>query len=95
MEESYTLVLMAGVTTSFFKKTLTTTASTSYNVNIHEGEARAKVFNCRANGSYRVKKKHNLNANIVMQNRSCFNCSSDSWIMTDNVTTTIRYSYCF
>jgi hypothetical protein len=87
--ESYTLGPMAGITGSFFQKVLTCGFSTSYNVNIHSGDVQAKVLNCRASAAYRFLKKHNLNANVVWQNRNL------PVKTTDAVTTTVAYSYSF
>ncbi len=87
--ESYTVGPMAGVTAAFFKKTLSCGLSASYNVNIYEENVQAKVLNCRANAAYRFWKRHNLNANVVWQNRN----------LTDKktyaVTATVAYAYSF
>lgn len=63
--ESYTVGPMVGVTANLLKKTLMTGFSTSYNMNINEGKTQAKVLNLRLNASYRVMKKHSLNASFV------------------------------
>ncbi|MFV0587990.1 hypothetical protein [Bacteroides reticulotermitis] len=88
--ESYTVGPMLGVTASFFKKTLTTGISSSYNMNIDNSTIRARVFNCRANTAYRFKKKHNLNASVVWQNRNITDKRK-----TDAITTTVAYAYSF
>jgi hypothetical protein len=88
--ESYTVGPMLGITAAFFKKTLTTGFSTAYNMSIDSGEVRARVLNCRANASYRFKKRHSFNANTVWQNRDIKNKKA-----TDAITTTISYSYSF
>ena len=89
MINSYTVGPMAGITTAFFKKTLSCGFSLAYNININEGNIQAKTLNCRANAAYRFFKKHNLNANVVWQNR---NLPAKS---TNAVTTTVAYSYSF
>jgi hypothetical protein len=88
--ESYTIGPMIGVTASFFKKKLTAGASTAYNMNINEGNVQAKVLNCRANASYRIKKRHSFNASIVWQNRDIKDKKK-----TDAVTATVAYAYSF
>ena len=88
--ESYTIGPMVGVTAGLLKKTLTTGFSTSYNVNLNEGEVQAKVLNLRLNASYRVLKRHSLNASLVWQNRDITNRKK-----TDIITTTVAYSYSF
>lgn len=88
--ESYTVGPMIGMTANLFKRTLMTGFSTSYNMNINDGRTQAKVLNLRANASYRVKKKHSLNASFVWQNRNIINKGT-----TDVTTTTVSYSYNF
>jgi hypothetical protein len=88
--ESYTAGPMAGVTAGFFKKTLTTGFSASYNADIVSSDIRAKILNCRANASCRIKKKHSFNASVVWQNRDIKEKKK-----TDAVTTTVSYSYSF
>lgn len=88
--ESYTLGPMLGLTSYLFKKTLMTGFSTSYNVNLTEGNTQAKVLNLRVNASYRLKKKHQLNAAFVWQNRDIINRKT-----RDLTTTTVSYSYSF
>lgn len=88
--ESYTVGPMLGATASFFKKTLTTGLSSSYNVNIDGSTIRARVFNCRVSAAYRIKKKHNLNAGMIWQNRNITDKKK-----TDAITTTVAYSYSF
>jgi hypothetical protein len=88
--ESYTIGPMLGATASFFKKTLTTGLSSSYNVSLDGGTVRARVFNCRANAAYRIRKKHNLTAGVVWQNRDITDKKK-----TDAITTTLAYSYSF
>jgi len=90
MVESYTFGPMLGVTKSFFDKTLMTGISSAYNVNMASGNTNAKVLNLRCNASYRLKKKHNFNANVVWQNRSLI-----SKPVTNALTTTVAYSYSF
>ncbi|MDR1156461.1 MAG: hypothetical protein LBL04_17290 [Bacteroidales bacterium] len=89
MVESFTAGPVAGITGSFFKKTLSCGFSTSYNVNIHDGNVQAKVLNCRINSIYRFLKRHNLNAGVVWQNR---NLPARS---TNMLTTTVAYAYSF
>ena len=89
MITSYMVGPMAGITTSFFDKTLSCGFSTSYNVNIVEGNEQGRVLNCRANASYRFWKSHNLNANFVWQNRNL------PTKITYAITTTVTYSYSF
>lgn len=88
--ESYTIGPMLGVSAAFWKKTLTTGFSTSYNVNLDSGDVRARVFNCRASAAYRLKKRHSFNANIVWQNRNITEKTK-----TDAITTTVSYSFNF
>lgn len=89
MFTSYMVGPMAGITTSFFDKTLSCGFSTAYNVNIMEGSEQGRVLNCRANASYRFFKKHNVNANIVWQNRNL------PLKTTYAITATVAYSYSF
>ena len=88
--ESYMLGPMLGVSANLLKKTLMTGFSTSYNVNINEGNTQAKVLNLRFNASYRILKKHQLNASFVWQNREIVNRKT-----TDLTTTTFSYAYSF
>ncbi|MDR0836433.1 MAG: hypothetical protein LBN11_07650 [Tannerella sp.] len=88
--ESYTLGPMLGATASFFKKTLTTGLSGAYNMNLDSGDIRARILSCRANASYRIKKKHHFNAHVVWQNRDIKEKRK-----TDAITTTVSYSYSF
>jgi hypothetical protein len=88
--ESYTLGPMIGITGSLLKKAITTGLSSSYNININSGEVQARVLNFRWNASYRIKKKHSLNANVVWQNRGIINKKK-----TDAITSTLAYSYSF
>ncbi|MDR0864224.1 MAG: hypothetical protein LBO74_04735 [Candidatus Symbiothrix sp.] len=88
--ESITIGPMVGATAQFLKKTLMTGFSTSYNINRSQDDIRAKVLNMRVNASYRIKKKHNMNASLVWQNRDIINRDK-----TDAVTTTLTYSYSF
>ena len=88
--ETYTLGPMVGVNANLLKKTLMTGFSTSYNVNLNGGETQAKVLNLRLSASYRILKKHNLNASFVWQNRGIVNKNK-----TDVTTTTVSYSYSF
>ena len=89
MINSYTVGPMAGITAAFFKKTLSCGFSTAYNVNFTESDVQAKVVNLRANAAYRFWKRHNLNANVVWQQRDL------PAKKTDAVTTTVAYSYSF
>jgi len=86
---SYIVGPMAGITASFFDRALSGGFSTAYNVNIIDGKVQAKVWNCRANITYRFRKRHNLNANILWQNRNLPTRT------THNITTTVSYSYSF
>ncbi|NDW11006.1 hypothetical protein [Dysgonomonas sp. 520] len=88
--ESYTLGPMIGVSANLLKKTLMTGFSTSYNMNINDGDIQAKVLNLRLNASYRILKKHNLNASFVWQNRNITNKKK-----TDLTTTSLSYAYSF
>lgn len=89
LSTSYMFGPMAGISAAFFNKTLSCGFSTAYNVNIVSGNTQAKVLNCRANAAYRFWKKHNLNANVVWQQR---NISEKT---TDALTATVAYSYSF
>ncbi|NDV78145.1 hypothetical protein [Dysgonomonas sp. 511] len=88
--ESYTLGPMLGVSANLLKKTLMTGFSTSYNVNLNDEEVQAKVLNLRVNASYRILKKHSLNASFVWQNRDITSRGK-----TDLTTTTVSYAYSF
>jgi hypothetical protein len=88
--ESYTLGPTLGVTAGLLKKMLRVGFSSSYNVNVMEGETQAKVLNVRCNASYRFFKKHNLNASFIWQNRRIINRK-----VSDLTTTTVSYSYSF
>ncbi|MDR0891523.1 MAG: hypothetical protein LBN24_02815 [Mediterranea sp.] len=88
--ESYTIGPMVGLTAAFLKKQLTTDFSTAYNVNVNAGSVAARVLNLRLNAAYRIKKRHNFNANVVWQNRDIKTRGK-----TDAVTTTVAYSYSF
>ncbi|MBP1616682.1 MAG: hypothetical protein H6Q14_509 [Bacteroidetes bacterium] len=88
--ESYTYGPMLGITANLLKKTLTTGFSTSYNVNMNGAVTQAKVLNLRTNAGYALKKKHNLRANFVWQNKDISGKAKK-----DITTTTISYSYSF
>jgi hypothetical protein len=89
--ESHTFGPMLGITAGFFNKKLTTGFSTSYNVNINNGQTQMKVFNLRCNAAMVLLKKHNISANVVWQNKNVLTSSKK----TNAVTTTFAYSFSF
>ncbi|MBC6111327.1 hypothetical protein ACFOG5_08880 [Pedobacter fastidiosus] len=73
-----------------FKKTLTTSLSTSYNLSNSMGIRQSSVLNVRANASYVVMKKHNLNFSLMNQNRNIMSKGKNN-----DLTTTLGYGYSF
>ena len=49
----------------FFDKKLNTSAAISYNTSSNNGMKQNDVFNCRINGSYIYKEKHNFSFNAI------------------------------
>jgi len=78
------------VNAKLLKKTLTTSFSTSYNLSNSLGVRQSSVLNIRANASYVVMKKHNLNFSIINQNRNLMTKGK-----TSDLTTTLGYGYSF
>lgn len=78
---------------SFLDKKLRTTFSSSYNTTYTNSKQAAKFLNGRINGTYSVKKKHNLNVGIVVVNRST-ESGVTSKAFTE-FTGTLGYSYAF
>ncbi|QPH39452.1 TonB-dependent receptor [Pedobacter endophyticus] len=78
------------VNAKFLKKTLVTGFSTSYNLSNSLGVRQSSVLNIRANASYVVLKKHNLNFSLMNQNRNLVSKGK-----TNDMTATLGYGYSF
>lgn len=78
------------VNAKLLKKTLTTSFSTSYNLSNSLGVRQSSVLNVRANASYVLMKKHNLNFSLMNQNRNM-----QAKGKTSDLTTTLGYGYSF
>jgi hypothetical protein len=78
---------------SFLEKKLRATLSTSLNNAYTNSELVNRVINVRLNGSYVVRKKHNLNLSIAMLNRQ--NETSMTANSFTEYTATLGYSYNF
>lgn len=78
------------VNAKLFQKTLNTSLSTSYNLSNSMGVRQSSVLNIRANASYVMLKKHNLNFSLMSQNRNVRVKGK-----TNDLTTTLGYGYSF
>ena len=78
------------VNKQFFDKKVRTTASTSYNQNLNDGEKQSEVLNIRLNGGYVYAKKHNFNLSLLSQFRNSIASNQAS-----DFTATLSYSYSF
>ncbi len=78
------------INAKLLKKTLTTSFSTSYNRSSSLGLRQSSVLNVRANASYVLMKKHNLNFSLMSQHRDV-----SSKGKTNELTTTLGYGYSF
>lgn len=76
--------------TKLLKKTLNTGFSTSYNLSNSMGVRQSSVFNIRANASYVVMKKQNLNFSLMSQTKNI-----QAKGKTTELTTTLGYGYSF
>lgn len=81
------------VSKTYFEKKLRTTFSSSMNDSYSNSIRLNRVMNYRLNGSYSMKKKHNLNLSMITVNRNT-NTESAATDFTE-LTTTFGYSYNF
>lgn len=88
-----TLGPTVAVNQSFLDKTLRATLSSSFNSSFANGENTASILNVRANSSYSIKKKHNVNLGLVMVSRQSRRESAASDFT--EFTATLGYSYNF
>jgi hypothetical protein len=81
------------VTKQFFEKKFRTTASVSHNESYANGTHVGRILNGRLSGNVSLKKKHNLNLNTVVVNRTSLQeGAAKSFI---EFTTTLGYGYSF
>lgn len=78
------------VQAKLFHKSLISGFSTSYNLSSAQGVKQSSVLNIRANTSYVLMKKHNLNFSLMKQNRNLIAKSK-----TNDLTATLGYGYSF
>ncbi len=81
------------VTRAFFDKKLKTTLSSSWNSTSSNGKQLSSIINARVNGSYTLRKKHNLNLSLVVVNRDT-KTEGGAKAFTE-YTGTLGYSYSF
>ncbi|MDR1130741.1 MAG: hypothetical protein LBK96_07170 [Prevotellaceae bacterium] len=79
-----------GVSGKFFKKTLTSGISASYNISDSEGQQQNSFFNFRWNTAYLILKKHNIGLMLINQHRNLKNRPS-----SNDFTATLNYIYNF
>jgi hypothetical protein len=91
--DSKTLGPTLALSQSFFDKKLRTTLSSSYNSTYTNSERISTVVNGRVSSSISLQKKHNLNLNLVVVNRSN-NKEGTAQAFTE-FTATLGYSYSF
>ena len=91
--ETQTLGPTLAISKSLFDRQLRTTLSTSWNESFTNGSQVSRVVNVRANGSYSIKKKHNLNLSMVVVNRES-DSEGGAQAFTE-FTGTLGYSYNF
>lgn len=77
----------------FFKRTLTTGMTLSYNRSMEESTPMADVFNCRWNGNFRFLKRHGLQADVLFQKRNLMAANARKEV--HSLTTTFGYFYSF
>ncbi len=70
------------VSKMFLDKTLRSTLSASYNTTSTNSERTGEIYNVRLGGSYIIKKKHNLNLNLLYQYRNSANRNYTTYTVT-------------
>lgn len=91
--KSFTIGPTLSVGKSFFEKTLKSTFSASYNQSFINGNSQSRILSFRLNGTYSVKKKHNVGLSVIVLNRNL-----QQYGNTGNFTEftgTLNYSYNF
>ena len=76
----------------FFKKSLTTGLTLSFNQTQEAGRKLATIYNARWHANYRFLKRHGLNASLAYQHRSL---SEATLTNSSSLTSQISYSYSF
>jgi hypothetical protein len=90
-KNGFTFGPVLALTAGFFKNTLTTGLSTSYNANLVSSlGVQAQVTSVRVNAAYKLKKKHNFNGSAIWQNRQLKAKST-----SNSLTAQITYSFNF
>jgi hypothetical protein len=79
-----------GMTGKFFKKTLTSGVSVSYNISANDDNLQNSFFNIRWNTAYLILKKHNISFALINQHRNIKNRPS-----SNDFTATVNYTYNF
>ena len=77
----------------FFKRTLTTGVTLSYNRSQEESTPTADVINCRWNANFRFLKRHGLQADVLFQQRNLMMANIGKEV--HSLTTTFSYFYSF
>lgn len=90
--QTRTLGPTASVSKSFLDRKLRTTLSSSYNNTYTNSQMVNAIITGRINGTYSVKKKHNLNLSVVVVNR---NSKTGTATSITEFTGTLGYSYAF
>ncbi|WP_423147393.1 hypothetical protein [Rubrolithibacter danxiaensis] len=85
----------AGVNKSFLDKRLRSSFSTSWNSSYANGTKISSILNFRLNMSYAVKKKHNINLNMVALNSNSSRLPGSVSRAFNEFTTTLGYNYSF
>lgn len=83
----------ASVSIGFFKRTLTTGMTLSYNRSQEESTPTADVFNCRWNANFTFFKRHGLQADLLFQQRNLMAANVSKEV--HSLTTTFSYFYSF
>lgn len=91
--KSRTLGPTLSISQSYLEKLLRVTLSSSYNSSFSENSNTGNILNLRLNGSYKIKKKHNINLGLVMVNRQS-NRETATSDFTE-FTATLGYNYNF
>lgn len=82
-----------GIGKLFFEKTLKSNFSASYNQSFVNGSSNSRILSFRLNGTYSVKKKHNIGVSIIILNRNLK--KDDNTGSFTEFTGTLNYSYNF
>jgi len=77
---------------AFFKRTLKSTFSSSFNQSFVNGNSKSKILSFRLSSNYSVKKKHNLGLSLIIINRKVIKKEKGNFT---EFTGTLNYSYNF